>query len=992
MGLLPLEFTDCLQDSPYFRDSLHSHEKELERTSANIKEIIKLVKNLHSAEKNLSRAHRSLSSHLLNFKFDCIGNNPTDDDERLIASSMNSYFCPGNNQTDDERVIAGSLKEFGKLISSIEDERDRVLEHAFDNFIVPLETFRKEQIGAVKARKKRFDQQTKKFCASQERYLGLSTKKQDTLLQEADAILEMEQRDFAREALEYVCLIQEVQERKKFEFVEPLQALLYGLLTFYHQGHEVHKDFKPFFNDLQIRVQKTRTNFLSSRNDIQALMRKMLEVRQTKPMDPLTKVYTRTGYLFCMEKKALGTTWIKCYCQYIRENRLFCMIPYNQTTSKITSTEKFKIKSCLRKTTESIDKRFCFDIISDDRPSVIYTFQAQSEDDRNLWLEALDGKEPRLTNLPGKPSSAEESYLDESGFHFMRECFNMLEKRGLEEEGLYRVVGVASKVTKLLNSGLDRRKLEKLNLENIESKTITSAVKTFLRNLPEPLMSFELHHKFIEAAKYETYSSRLNEVHRLVHKLPVANCEMLELLLNHLSDIAEKSDKNLMTVSNLGVCFGPTLLRAEEETVAAIMDIKFANVVIEILIHNWKTILKTKPGSTAPPKPAHSSTAHLLMSPSGPTQQQAPTTPSSTSVLSHASPPSGGGGGGGSGPPPYIPPPPPSQCEVVTDGDMKFLKKLQSVEAPPEHPTLTTAVIFEGPKLHTQNTNGPPYATWERTLKTNPQTGGIGAASTSGNPPHRSIGGTVSSVSTSSLLNPQAPSGVSSQLNNSNNQSLSPQQQQIQPQHIGGQQPSQPQPWYRPNISSTRPQPHHPQQLQKQQIPTHLATATIPGSGSSGHLTASSALHHGPPGGQQPLTRQLSGASASSSGVLGQGLTGQGGGGGGLGHLSGYETSTTHRSSSSSTDSLVSNSSREGGDSQPSHPGVARGGVGERTSRIPGKVRTLYACVGEHETELSFEPNQILTNVYQSLEPGWLEGNLDGKVGLVPENYVEFIP
>ena len=30
----------------------------------------------------------------------------------------------------------------------------------------------------------------------------------------------MEQRDFARAALEYVCLIQEVQERKKFEFVE----------------------------------------------------------------------------------------------------------------------------------------------------------------------------------------------------------------------------------------------------------------------------------------------------------------------------------------------------------------------------------------------------------------------------------------------------------------------------------------------------------------------------------------------------------------------------------------------------------------------------------------------------------------------------------------------------------------------------------------------------------------------------------------------------
>jgi len=41
-----------------------------------------------------------------------------------------------------------------------------------------------------------------------------------------------------------------------------------------------------------------------------------------------------------------------------------------------------------------------------------------------------------------------------------------------------------------------------------------------------------------------------------------------------------------MTVSNLGVCFGPTLLRPEEETVAAIMDIKFGNVVVELLIEN----------------------------------------------------------------------------------------------------------------------------------------------------------------------------------------------------------------------------------------------------------------------------------------------------------------------------------------------------------------------------------------------------------------------
>ena len=65
------------------------------------------------------------------------------------------------------------------------------------------------------------------------------------------------------------------------------------------------------------------------------------------------------------------------------------MIPYNQTTSKITNTESFRLKSCIRRPSDSIDKRFCFDIVPEDRPTVTYTLQAQSEDDRQLWMEVI---------------------------------------------------------------------------------------------------------------------------------------------------------------------------------------------------------------------------------------------------------------------------------------------------------------------------------------------------------------------------------------------------------------------------------------------------------------------------------------------------------------------------------------------------------------------------------------------------------------------------
>ena len=60
----------------------------------------------------------------------------------------------------------------------------------------------------------------------------------------------------------------------------------------------------------------------------------------------------------------------------------------------------------------------------------------------------------------------------------------------------------------------------------------------------------------------------------------------------YIARVSRNADKNLMTVANLGVCFGPTLMRPEEETVAAIMDIKFCNIVIEIMVENYDVVSK----------------------------------------------------------------------------------------------------------------------------------------------------------------------------------------------------------------------------------------------------------------------------------------------------------------------------------------------------------------------------------------------------------------
>lgn len=577
MGLRPLEFADCLTDSPYFREKLHEHERELERTSKSIKCLIACGKELINAARNLSKAQKAFSTNLKDFKFETIG----------------------NQQTDDEVVIAKSLKEFGDCFLAIEEVFEKVLEKAKEMFLAPLERFRKENIGKAKEEKKQFEKQTAKFCASQERYLNLKSKTNDTTFQEADAALVLEGKHFYQASMKYVLLLQEVQEKKKFDFVEIILMFISNWLTVYHQGHEVAKEFKSNMSDLQLRLQKTRENFSSTREEAQLLMNKMLETRGSRGefiVSPKSSIYTRQGYLYLMEKKALGTTWTKCYCQYLKSNKSFSMIPYNQAVGKLNIPETGTLTSCTRRASDSIEKRFCFDITISDKPGITLTFQALSEDDRHLWLDAMDGKEPTY-QTPTKTS--EDTYqLDDSGFQFITKCINALESRGLVDQGLYRLVGVNSKVNKLTTMGLDRRKADKLSLEdtgNWEVKTITSAIKHYLRSLPEPLMTFRLHEDFITAAKRESKRLRFHDIHKLVHKLPENNFKMLELLCEHLKKVADKSNINLMTVANLGVCFGPTLMRPEEETMAAIMDIKFCNIVVEILIHNNHDIFSTTP-------------------------------------------------------------------------------------------------------------------------------------------------------------------------------------------------------------------------------------------------------------------------------------------------------------------------------------------------------------------------------------------------------------
>ncbi|XP_040903116.1 rho GTPase-activating protein 42 isoform X4 [Toxotes jaculatrix] len=879
MGLPTLEFSDSFLDSPDFRERLKCHEIELERTNKFIKELIKDGNMLITALKNLSAAVQKFSQSLQEFQFECIG----------------------DAETDDEVNIAQSFKEFSQLLNTVEEERRRLIQNADDVLITPLEKFRKEQIGAAKEGKKKFDKETEKYYSTLERHLNLSSKKKEAYLQEADTQIDKERQLFYDASLEYVFKIQEVQEKKKFEFVEPLLAFLQGLFTFYHEGYELAHEFEPYKQQLQFNLQNTRNNFVSTKQEVEKLMKRIRSADQDyKPPGQ----WTMEGFLYVQEKRPLGCTWTRHYCTYKKGSKTFSMSnTENKSAGKqngvvLNQPEMFKLKSCIRRKTDSIDKRFCFDIEVVERHGVM-TLQALSESNRRLWLEAMDGKEP-IYNLPAILSKKEETFLNEAGFNFVRKCIDLVEMRGINTMGLYRIGGVNSKVQRLMTTVFSSKASVDMDLdpETWDNKTITSGLKNYLRCLSEPLMTFKLHKDFIMAVKSDDQNYRVCAVHALVHKLPERNRQMLELLIQHLVTVSTQSQHNLMTVSNLGVIFGPTLMRSQEETVAAMMNIKFQNIVVEILIENFNKIFHQPPDPNVPlPQPQSrpgSRRSRAICLSTGPRKPRSLYTPklcladaeSDTFSSSPSSTPMGSMESLSS-----------HSSEQNTSS--KTASSAQVKEKSPLDLRRTPSQLSNGPRS-TVCVSSPESSSREDTGRTDGES--EDALS-------------VSSVSTAPRLSP-APKKA---------------------------------PHFRTDL--------RPALLNRSSAPS-LKSLHI----SEGHRSCSGSV--------QSLSTLEPRESLKPTE-----------------HPDLPPKQVIRRK----MDTSVSNGYQRPGSVVAARALLFENASSSQSVPVGRDAKAMYSCEAEHSHELSFPQGAHFSNVYPSVEPGWLQATHEGKTGLIPENYVVFL-
>ncbi|XP_078134697.1 rho GTPase-activating protein 27 [Sander vitreus] len=254
--------------------------------------------------------------------------------------------------------------------------------------------------------------------------------------------------------------------------------------------------------------------------------------------------------------------------------------------------------------TEKVDEKFGGGIEKrrSSRPSVTHSTSSAGDTDQKRVRTKLM---KFLMKRPTLQSVKEKGYIRDNVFgchlatlcaqerttvpSFVEKCIKAVEKRGLEIDGLYRVSGNLAVIQKLrFKADHEELDLEDGQWEDVH--VITGALKLFFRELPEPLFPYSHFNNFISAIRIPDYNTKVSFMCELVNSLPPSNHDTMELLFGHLRRVIKYGEDNRMTVQNVAIVFGPTLLRPEMESANITMHMVFQNQIVEFILNEYERI------------------------------------------------------------------------------------------------------------------------------------------------------------------------------------------------------------------------------------------------------------------------------------------------------------------------------------------------------------------------------------------------------------------
>ncbi|XP_046443068.1 rho GTPase-activating protein 32-like isoform X3 [Daphnia pulex] len=176
-------------------------------------------------------------------------------------------------------------------------------------------------------------------------------------------------------------------------------------------------------------------------------------------------------------------------------------------------------------------------------------------------------------------------------------CAEFIEEYGIVD-GIYRLSGITSNIQKLRNAFDEDRVPALVEDEAIrqDMHAVSSLLKMYFRELPNPLCTYQLYDQFVNAVQGPDHL-RVVRMREVVQQLPPPHFRTLEYLTRHLARVAENNASTGMTAKNVAIVWAPNLLRCKELEfggVAALQGVGVQAVVTECLVRYVDLIFSDK--------------------------------------------------------------------------------------------------------------------------------------------------------------------------------------------------------------------------------------------------------------------------------------------------------------------------------------------------------------------------------------------------------------
>eukprot|EP01104_Vermistella_antarctica_P009740 TRINITY_DN2527_c0_g1_i1.p1 TRINITY_DN2527_c0_g1~~TRINITY_DN2527_c0_g1_i1.p1 ORF type:complete len:606 (+),score=131.74 TRINITY_DN2527_c0_g1_i1:253-2070(+) len=212
-----------------------------------------------------------------------------------------------------------------------------------------------------------------------------------------------------------------------------------------------------------------------------------------------------------------------------------------------------------------------------------------SEFNKQVKVKVGGERKPRQFGVDLDPYATELPFV-------LEKTVNYFYAVGVEQEGIFRLSGSHDKI-QALRKAFDRGDNVDLTDPDIDYNCVSGLLKQYLRELPEPLLSFELYDCFLAAVAVPTDTDGTEHMVKTVKKtlgfLPVGIMMVVKFLMKFLHFVTQHADQNKMTPSNMAIVFSPTLLRPQEDDLAAVLeDTPFSNKLVELLLTNYEFLFE----------------------------------------------------------------------------------------------------------------------------------------------------------------------------------------------------------------------------------------------------------------------------------------------------------------------------------------------------------------------------------------------------------------